>query len=185
VLKFLSNIFGYKFWIGFFIITSALFIVWHNNEQKQAEERIRQEVTTALYNEYNKRLVLLQDAHISSQNKLITKHQEIQNETQASLNAVNAKYVNLLRSVSERPSRETSRDNSASSSTTCPTEVTPRCNGAGLFREDAEFLAGFATNAEQMRLSLLACYKSYDSAKKILQEYQDALPKPLEGPTER
>lgn len=42
------------------------------------------------------------------------------------------------------------------------TETPQNCSGAGLYREDGEFLAGEASRADQYALELLSCYKAYD-----------------------
>jgi len=36
------------------------------------------------------------------------------------------------------------------------------CSGTGLYREDAEFLAGESARADQYAIELLSCYKAYD-----------------------
>lgn len=41
-------------------------------------------------------------------------------------------------------------------------ETSQNCSGAGLYREDGEFLAGEAARADQYALELLSCYKAYD-----------------------
>lgn len=41
-------------------------------------------------------------------------------------------------------------------------EVAQDCSGAGLYRQDAEFLAGEASRADQYAIELLACYRAYD-----------------------
>lgn len=42
--------------------------------------------------------------------------------------------------------------------------------GAELFREDAEFLAREAARADELRAELMACYASYEAARKSLRE---------------
>lgn len=53
--------------------------------------------------------------------------------------------------------QRTQRDSVPSSS-----ETPQDCSGTGLYREDAEFLAGESARADQYAIELLSCYKAYD-----------------------
>lgn len=62
--------------------------------------------------------------------------------------------VDELRNRAERPATmpDSARDG----------QITAGCSGAELYREDSEFLARLARDADEIRLALNACYKQYD-----------------------
>jgi hypothetical protein len=67
--------------------------------------------------------------------------------------------------VRHRPER--AAHSSALPGTASPGPSGPRCTGAELPREDAEFLAGESARAEQLRAALAQCYAHYDQVRKI------------------
>jgi hypothetical protein len=75
------------------------------------------------------------------------------------LNARTAALTNSLRDRPSRPTAETSTVSSTASAGCAPSS----CTGAGLSREDAEFLAGEATRADELRASLKQCYAQYQA----------------------
>jgi len=82
---------------------------------------------------------------------------------------LNARATALANSVRERPSRaaaEASAVPSTASAGCAPTSVT----GAGLSREDAQFLAGEAARADELRASLKQCHAQYDTVVKMLMD---------------
>ena len=182
-LNFISSIFGYKFWIGGFILVIALGVTLCFQQVKKAEARVTAEVTNRITLEYNRKLLQMQDQYITTQNQLTAKHQEIQNETQANLNATTAKYNAMVGSLSNRASRYTT-SNTASPTTTSNSEVRPAVTGAELSREDAEFLARYSTETEQLKLGLISCYKQYDNARESLINYQNKLTEGSGKPSE-
>jgi hypothetical protein len=76
---------------------------------------------------------------------------EEKNREIARIKRTHASIVAGLRNRSERPADYNSSP-----------ETTQNCSGTGLYREDAEFLAGEAARADQYALELIACYKAYD-----------------------
>jgi hypothetical protein len=173
-LNFISSIFGYKFWIGGFILVIALGVTLCFQQVKKAEARVTAEVTNRITLEYNRKLLRMQDQYIVMQNQLTAKHQEIQNETQANLDATTAKYNAMVGSLSNRASRYTT-SNTASPTTTSNTEVRPAVTGAELSINDGKFLVEFSYYTELLKVSLISCYKQYDNAKDKLNEYQQNL----------
>ena len=75
------------------------------------------------------------------------------------LNARTAALTNSLRDRPSRPTTETSALPSTASAGCAPTS----CTGAGLSREDAQFLAGEATRADELRAALKQCHAQYDT----------------------
>ena len=78
----------------------------------------------------------------------------------------------LLSRLRNRPSREASGDTSGASQgdgTTHPTGVTG-CSPEQLYREDAEFLARLAADAEEVRLELLNTRDTYTRTKEVLEK---------------
>lgn len=75
------------------------------------------------------------------------------------LNARTAALTNSLRDRPSRPTTEASALPSTASAGCAPTS----CTGAGLSREDAQFLAGEAARADELRASLKQCYAQYQA----------------------
>ena len=75
------------------------------------------------------------------------------------LNARTAALTNSLRDRPSRPTTETSALPSTASAGCAPTS----CTGAGLSREDAQFLAGEAARADELRASLKQCHAQYQA----------------------
>lgn len=75
------------------------------------------------------------------------------------LNARTAALTNSLRDRPSRPTTEASTVSSTASAGCAPSS----CTGAGLSREDAQFLAGEAARADELRASLKQCYAQYQA----------------------
>ena len=111
----------------------------------------------------------LKERSLNAQIELQQSFDNIQKEKDAKIKNLNARVASLTRSLQERPSRpEPSRipDNSRVE------EVRQGSTGAGLYREDSQFLLGEAARAELIKEELLGCYKSYDAAKEALDKYK-------------
>jgi len=81
------------------------------------------------------------------------KADEIEKAKNAQIRNINNQLVDAISELRKRPSRTTETNNGQN------------CNGARLYAEDAEFLVREATRADEIRISLEACYKQYDSLK--------------------
>jgi hypothetical protein len=81
----------------------------------------------------------------------------------ARIGAAQRRIADLLRNRPERPA-----DMSRSPAAIAADQGGPRCTGAGLFKPDAEFLAGHAARADENRISLKECYAWHDSVMKAL-----------------
>jgi hypothetical protein len=112
-----------------------------------------------------------QEAHNQALRESIEKQQALQlgadqlrqekdRETRE-LAARNTALVNSLRSRPERPTAAagTVPDTAESSGTRAA------CTGAGLSRQDAEFLAGEAARGDEARLALKQCYAQYEAVR--------------------
>lgn len=76
----------------------------------------------------------------------------------ASIGAAQRRIAYLLRNRPQRPA-----DMSSSAAAVAADQGGPQCTGAGLFRPDAEFLAGQAARADETRIALKECYAWHDS----------------------
>jgi hypothetical protein len=79
---------------------------------------------------------------------------QIRKDKDAQIKVINNQLVDAVSELRKRPSRTAETSNGKS------------CNGTSLFAEDAEFLVREAARADEMRVSLAACYKQYDSVSK-------------------
>ena len=86
--------------------------------------------------------------------------QEYNNEIQR----VTAKHDSILDSLRNRPNTRTDNDRGVPESTSTDTG----CTGKGLARPDAEFLAGYATEAAKLQAALNSCKESYNSVMNMI-----------------
>jgi len=90
---------------------------------------------------------------------------ELRKEKDREIRDLTARAAALTNSLRERPSRpapEASPLPSTASNGCAPAS----CTGAGLSREDAEFLAGEAARADELRASLRQCLTQYEAVRK-------------------
>jgi len=83
-----------------------------------------------------------------------------QTERQNEISALRRKHDALVDSLHDRASRGASALPGAASNAKAGT-------GAGLSREDGQFLAGEAARADSLRAALEACYRQYDAAREM------------------
>ena len=81
---------------------------------------------------------------------------KIRTEKDAQIKAINNQLVDAVSELRKR----TSRSSEASDGSTAK-----GCDGSKLYAEDAEFLIREASRADEIRVSLLSCYKQYESLK--------------------
>ena len=93
---------------------------------------------------------------------------KLRREKDAEIRNINARATALANSLRERPQRSTEADSSAN--TAGAGQAGPRCTGAELPREDAEFLAGEASRADSLRAALQQCVAQYEAVIKKLKE---------------
>lgn len=85
----------------------------------------------------------------------------LRRDKDAQIRNINARATALANSLRDRDSRTAQASPSASHTSTGQTGS--RCTGSELSREDAEFLAGEAARADQLRAALRQCVAQYES----------------------
>jgi hypothetical protein len=87
---------------------------------------------------------------------------QLRQEKDREIRNLNARAVALSNSLRDRPTRP-SPESSPVSSTASVGPAPASCTGSGLSREDAEFLAGEAARADELRASLRQCLNQYST----------------------
>ena len=147
------------FLVGAFVAVCAAFSggYWRGNEAGQAfvqqqwdQEKAKQ---MAEYAE-NQRIAREKEQamQLAANNIRKEKDREISNLT--------ARTTALTNSLRDRPSRSTAETSTVSSSTDARCSPVA-CTGAGLSKQDAEFLAREAARGDETRTLLKQCYKQY------------------------
>lgn len=98
---------------------------------------------------------------IAAEEQLRRQADEQQKTYQQKITRLTADRDALLRSVRERPSRDSGGDVPG----TAAAGDRAGCTGAGLSREDAEFLVGEAARADRIAEQLSACVAQYEAAR--------------------
>lgn len=100
---------------------------------------------------------------IAAEEQLRRQADEQQKTYQKKIARLTADRDALLRSVRERPSRDSGGDVPGTAAA-----GGARCTGAELHREDAEFLVGEAARADRIAEQLSACVAQYDAAREAV-----------------
>ena len=164
-MNFLSFLTGWQTKLIIVVIVLVSLFAWHKVQVHKAVVAAITEVELNLAKENFR----LKERSLNAQIELQQSFDNIQKEKDAKIKNLNARVASLTRILQERPSRpEPSRvpDNSGVE------EIRQGSTGAGLYREDSQFLLGEATRAELIKEELLGCYKSYDTAKEVLDKYK-------------
>ena len=85
---------------------------------------------------------------------------QLRQEKDNEIRTINARAAAVADSLRKRPARAEAGTVSSTTSPGCPAPV---CTGAGLSREDAEFLAREAARADELRSALNQCLKQYQT----------------------
>lgn len=101
---------------------------------------------------------------IAAEEQLRRQADEQQKTYQQKITRLTADRDALLRSVRERPSRDSGDDVPG----TAAAGDRAGCTGAGLSREDAEFLVGEAARADRIAEQLSACVAQYEAAREAV-----------------
>jgi hypothetical protein len=173
-LNFISNLLGYKFYIGATVVVMALFIAWHIQQVTKLKQEITNQVTLQITSEYNRKLLLQQDQLIDTQSKLNSEVQRIQYEKQSQIEAINRKHSTNLTSLLNDTNAKFARSNQTSTGDSINPESKSTDTSRGLTRKDAEFLAGYSRDSETIRQELISCYRQYDSVKQKIDDYSKA-----------
>lgn len=103
-----------------------------------------------------------QEAARQKEQELQASADKLRKEKDAEIRNISARATALSNSLRERPSRP------APESSTVPSTASAGCTpasgtGAGLSREDAQFLAGEAARADELRAALRQCHAQYNA----------------------
>jgi hypothetical protein len=128
-------------------------------QQKWDRERAQQEAQYAA----------AQAAAREKEQALQAKANKLRQEKDREIRNLNARASALANSLRERPARPTTQSGGVSD--TAGTGSTPQsCTGAGLAREDAEFLAREAARGNETRALLKQCRDQYDTVIKMMMD---------------
>lgn len=111
----------------------------------------------------------LKERSLNSQIALQESFDNIQKDKDAKIKNLNARVASLTRSLQERPNRP---DSSGISNDSRVEESSGYVAADRLYRDDAAVAIWFATRAEGLKIELQTCYKSYDAAKEVLDNYK-------------
>ena len=110
-----------------------------------------------------------QQAHNKALQESIEKQQALQlgadqlrQEADREKRELAARNTALTNSLRERPNRPATEAGSVSGAASIG-QTAAGCTGAGLSREDASFLAGEATRADELRITLKQCLAQYET----------------------
>jgi hypothetical protein len=87
----------------------------------------------------------------------------LRQEKDREIKNLNARAIALTSSLQQRADRATTISEGTANPSTG--QGGPRCTGAELSRQDAEFLAGEAARADSLRLALQQCQTQYDAVR--------------------
>jgi hypothetical protein len=109
-------------------------------------------------------LRLVEAAHATSQ-ALQDKASEQRKATNDQINRINRAHALALERLRNRPERPSGADLPQVASAG---PIASGCTGAGLYRDDGGFLAGYAADKALLQSGLRACYKAYSDAEEAL-----------------
>jgi hypothetical protein len=104
-----------------------------------------------------------QEAARQKEQELQAQADRLRRDKDAEIRNINARATALANSLRDRNSRAPETNSSANATGTG--QAGPRCTGAELSREDAEFLAGEAARADSLRTALNQCLAQYEAAR--------------------
>ena len=145
--------------------------IWHNAKINAAVKQ----ATTSLQLDYAKEYIKLQDRSDEQEVKLKTEIDKIRKDNDEKLKVANSKYNALSSWVNSLPKQPTSSTGSGSQVSNNPGDSEDGSKDViGVVRrQDASDLAKYASDAEEVRLGLLACYAQYDSVKTTLDKFKE------------
>lgn len=144
---------------------------WH---KKQVSQLVT-DTQVAMANEYNQRLITLQNKADFATLTLQEQLKEYENAKKIEIGNINERHARLLASVSNRANRPAS--NSGGPPVPNNPESPTGATGAGLYKDDAGFLIGYSADAERLKVELNACYFQYDTVKKAYDDFVSTNPR--------
>lgn len=142
----------YKYIVIAFLIAGLGAFAWHKNKLSEASKLAKTEVVKEYANEALEQAL----EAVAVERDLIKKSLEDERKKTDEKQAIIDSRDALIRSLQQRPKRESAKNTSAVSSLSCPSST-----GAELYKEDGEFLAGEAARAEQALVDRDFYYQQY------------------------
>jgi hypothetical protein len=166
--------------IAIYALAIALFLGvaywWHDNQVDAYRKQIQVEMT----DQYNDRLVALQNKADDASLTLAAKLKENTNATKAEIAALNSRHAAIVAGLRKRPERPTSNANNGSNP---GTGGTPQGNtGVQLYRPDAEFLVWFSRDTAELQAELKSCRIDYGIVKNQLEKFVNENPRFVTAP---
>lgn len=150
--------------IAILLVVTSLF-AWHKYEVNKAVNKTITEQTAI----YKKQVDELTIKSLKVESELKTQVSTIKGEKDAQIKNLDIKYRIAIDSLRQRQERNSTSNSTGDSSNA---ESTKGATGAGLYREDAEFLIRFSRDTEELKTQLKACYAQYDSVYDQLRNYK-------------
>ena len=150
--------------IAILLVVTSLF-AWHKYEVNKAVNKTIAEQTAI----YKKQVDELTIKSLKVESELKTQVSTIKGERDAQIKNLDTKYRIAIDSLRQRQERNSTSNSTGDSSNA---ESTKGATGAGLYREDAEFLIRFSRDTEELKTQLKACYAQYDSVYDQLRNYK-------------
>ena len=142
----------YKYIVIAFLIAGLGAFAWHKNKLSEASKLAKTEVVKEYANEALEQALEAVAVERDLIKKSLEDERKKTNEKQAIIDNRDA----LIRSLQQRPKRESAKSTSTISPLSCPSST-----GAELYKEDGEFLAGEAARAEQALVDRDFYYQQY------------------------
>ena len=142
----------YKYIVIAFLIAGLGAFAWYKNKLSEASKLAKTEVVKEYANEALEQAL----EAVAVERDLIKKSLEDERKKTNEKQAIIASRDALIRSLQQRPKRESAKSTSSVSPLSCPSST-----GAELYKEDGEFLAGEAARAEQALVDRDFYYQQY------------------------
>ena len=142
----------YKYIVIAFLIAGLGAFAWHKNKLSEASKLAKTEVVKEYANEALEQALEAVAVERDLIKKSLEDERKKTNEKQAIIDSRDA----LIRSLQQRPKRESAKSTNTISPLSCPSST-----GAELYKEDGEFLAGEAARAEQALVDRDFYYQQY------------------------
>ena len=151
----------YKYIVIAFLIAGLGAFAWHKNKLAEASKLAKTEVVK----EYADDALEQALEAVAVERDMIKQSLEDERKKTDEKQAIIASRDALIRSLQQRPKRESAKNTSAVSPLSCPSST-----GAELYKEDGEFLAGEAARAAVIAKERDYYYQQYEQVRKIANE---------------
>lgn len=119
---------------------------------------------TTITKEYQDQVLAANKKAADAEQSLATFKSKADNDKQVAVQGVTDKYATLVSSLSNRPTRA----DLSSSVSAAVARAKSACTGAGLYGDDAKFLAGYASLAAKSVIDRDYYYGQYENARRTL-----------------